>query len=29
MNGGSEKIVSIEGWGAAGMIRNAFHFDKG
>jgi hypothetical protein len=28
MKGGSEKIVSIGGWGAAGRMRNAFHFDK-
>jgi hypothetical protein len=29
MKRGAEKIVSIEGWGAAGMMRNSFHCDKG
>jgi hypothetical protein len=29
MKGGSEKIVSIGGWGATGMMRNAFDGDKG
>jgi hypothetical protein len=28
MKGFSEKIVSIGGWGAAGMMRNSFHCYK-
>jgi hypothetical protein len=28
MKGRSEKIVSIGGWGATGMMRNAFHCYK-
>jgi hypothetical protein len=29
MKGDPEKSVSIGDWGAAGMMRNAFHCEKG